>query len=129
MKKLVAYICCALIVSVIGVIAEDHPGPDVFRGNVDFDSGCVWKIGGVKVTATAAQLNSGLSSATSSQVSNDVLKVYGSNLVIKAGGTVALPASTIDATMIGTANTLNLISNKFAKVALNGTNYYMLVYP
>jgi len=129
MKKLVAYICCALIVSVIGVIAEDHPGPDVFRGNVDFDSGCVWKIGGVKVTATAAQLNSGLSSATSSQVSNDVLKVYGSNLVIKAGGTVALPASTIDATMIGTANTLNLISNKFAKVSLNGTNYYMLVYP
>ncbi len=117
--------------SMIGVVcAEEFRSPVLFASDVDFDSSAVWKINGTKVTATAAQLNSGLSSATSSLVSNDVLKVYGSNLVIKSGGTVTLPAASVDAAAL-TANIAaarmtngfkTAVSNTFAAVTIGGTN-------
>jgi hypothetical protein len=105
MRKLaVMAVAFVATLGVIGVVyAEQFLSPVVFKSDVDFDNNAVWKIGGVKVTATAAQLNSGLATATSSLVSNAVLKVYGSNLVIKAGGTVTVPAGSIDAAAL-TAN-------------------------
>lgn len=105
MRKLaVMAVAFVATLGVIGVVyAEQFLSPVVFKSDVDFDNNAVWKIGGVKVTATAAQLNSGLATATSSLVSNDVLKVYGSNLVIKAGGTVTVPAGSVDAAAL-TAN-------------------------
>lgn len=89
-------------------------------------------VGSTPTEVTEAMLTSlatGVPSSGATLVSNATLKVYGQKLQIVNGGTVTLPANTIDATMIGTANTLTMISNKFSRVTINGTNYYMLVYP
>ena len=139
MRKLVVMaVGFVATLGIMGVVyAEQFLSPVVFKSDVEFDSGAVWKINGTKVTATAAQLNSGLATATSSLVSNDVLKVYGSNLVIKAGGTVTVPAGSVDAAAL-TANIAaarmtnglaTAVSNVFSAVSINGTNYYMLRYP
>jgi hypothetical protein len=114
MRKLaVMAVAFVATLGVIGVVyAEQFLSPVVFKSDVDFDNNAVWKIGGVKVTATAAQLNSGLATATSSLVSNNVLKVYGSNLVIKAGGTVTVPAGSISEASIaplGLTTNINVI--------------------
>ena len=73
------------------------------------------------MTATAAQLNlaGGGSAATLTPtlVSNATLKVYGSNLVIKAGGTVDLPAASVASTALAASITdSTLFSNNTAKV-------------
>lgn len=51
-------------------------------------------IDGTVVTATAANLNSGVAGSTSVLVSNEILKVYGSNIAVVAGGTITLGAGT-----------------------------------
>ena len=119
MRKLaVMAVAFVATLGVIGVVyAEQFLSPVVFKSDVDFDNNAVWKIGGVKVTATAANLNAGLASSTASLVSNAVLKVYGSNLVIKAGGTVTLPdASVASAALPATIANSTLVSNAVLKV-------------
>lgn len=82
------------------IMAADVSENMNYRGEVNFDEGAIVKIKGVQVTATAAQLNaagggSG-STLTPTLVSNATLKVYGSNLVIKAGGTITTPSLDVD---------------------------------
>jgi len=127
MRKLVVMaVGFVAALGVIGVVyAEQFLSPVVFKSDVEFDSGAVWKINGTKVTATAAQLNSGLATATSSLVSNDVLKVYGSNLVIKAGGTVTVPAGSISEASIaslGLTTNINVIVQGSLTNRLSFTN-------
>jgi len=75
-------------------------------------------IDGTAVTATAANLNSGVASSTASLVSNAVLKVYGSNLVIVTGGTVSVPASSIGSAALafGTPYTTQTVAGVFTNV-------------
>lgn len=123
MRKLaVMAVAFVATLGVIGVVyAEQFLSPVVFKSDVDFDNNAVWKIGGVKVTATAANLNAGLASSTASLVSNAVLKVYGSNLVIKAGGTVTLPsASLASAALPATIANSTIVSN--ATLTVYGSN-------
>jgi len=105
MRKLVVMVVgFVATLGIMGVVyAEQFRSPVEFYSDVNFDSSAVWKINGTKVTASAADLNAGLASSTASLVSNAVLKVYGSNLVIKAGGTVTVPAGSVDAAAL-TAN-------------------------
>ena len=139
MRKLVVMVVgFVATLGIMGVVyAEQFRSPVEFYSDVNFDSSAVWKINGTKVTASAADLNAGLASSTASLVSNAVLKVYGSNLVIKAGGTVTVPAGSVDAAAL-TANIAaarmtnglaTAVSNVFSAVSINGTNYYMLRYP
>jgi hypothetical protein len=80
--------------------------------------------------ADAATIKAGgTATLTPTIISNATLKVYGSNLVVVTGGTVSLPANSITATMIGTANMRAAVSNLFSSVSINGTNFYMLAYP
>ena len=105
MRKLVVMVVgFVATLGIMGVVyAEQFRSPVEFYSDVNFDSSAVWKINGTKVTASAADLNAGLASSTASLVSNAVLKVYGSNLVIKAGGTVTVPNGSVDAAAL-TAN-------------------------
>ena len=126
MRKLaVMAVAFVATLGVIGVVyAEQFLSPVVFKSDVDFDNNAVWKIGGVKVTATAADLNAGLASSTASLVSNAVLKVYGSNLVIKAGGTVTSPdASVASAALPATIANSTVVSN--ATLTVYGSNLVM----
>lgn len=137
-KLMAAVIGIGLVCSIAlaAVVTENY----VFKGQVDFDNGCIWKIAGTKVTSTAAELNimdgvtvsaaqinaaGGGSAATltPSLVSNAVLKVYGSNLVIKSGGTVTLPDSTVaNAALVGNTELISTISMSIATNANGGTN-------
>ncbi len=75
-------------------------------------------IDGTAVTASAANLNAGVASSTASLVSNAVLKVYGSNLVIVAGGTISVPAASIGsaALLYGTPYTTQTVAGVFTNV-------------
>lgn len=83
-------------------------------------------INGTQVTASTATL-----------ISNATSTVYCSNLVVKAGGTITIPAGTLDsAGLTGdiaaarlATNLKAAISNLFTSVPINGTNYFMLKYP
>jgi hypothetical protein len=85
---------------VVPVMAQEHNTPEVFKSDVTMDKGSKvhvngsWDIGGTVVTATAANLNSGVASSTAGLVSNALLKVYGSNLETVASGTVKLGQAT-----------------------------------
>ncbi len=88
-----------------------------YKGTVNFDEGAILKIKGVQVTATAANINAGVASSTASLVSNAVLKVYGSNLVIVTGGTVTLPdASIASAALPASIAASTVVSNATLKV-------------
>jgi hypothetical protein len=48
-----------ILVSLAAMLhAEDVTSPRNFKSDVNFDNGCVWRIKGTEVTATAANLNS-----------------------------------------------------------------------
>lgn len=58
MKKMIVVAVSALALAlVIPLMAEDHPGPDNFRGVVNFDKGAKVQIDGTLVTSSAAELN------------------------------------------------------------------------
>jgi len=127
MRKLVVMaVGFVATLGIMGVVyAEQFRSPVEFYSDVNFDSSAVWKINGTKVTATAAQLNSGLATATSSLLSNEVLKVYGSNLVIKAGGTVTVPAGSISEASVaslGLTTNINVIVQGSLTNRLSFTN-------
>jgi hypothetical protein len=94
MKKFVKWLMM-LVCAFVSMysLAENVTQSMNFQGDVNFDKGAKWMIDGTRVTATAADLNSGVASSSSTLVSNPVLKVYGSNFVVKTGGTLTIPAS------------------------------------
>jgi len=103
------------------------PGDYDYNGRIMFAPGSqvnlngAWKIDGTEVTVTAAQLNSAgagsASTLTPTLISNATLKVYGSNLEGKAGGTVTLPAASIAAAALPASITAStLLSNDTLKV-------------
>lgn len=102
-KLMVAVVGIGLVCSIAlaAVVAENY----VFKGQVDFDNGCIWKIAGTKVTATAAQLNSAAGGTTAaltptSVVASEKVSSYGYTTVV--GGTNN--GSAVYITQAGSAN-------------------------
>ena len=142
MKKIAQIVATAVFVSfVCSAFAEDVRDPQDFRaqvrihkdasvesgGSLDIESGGSLKIGGTAVTATAAQLNAaGGGSATTltpTVVSNATLTVYGSNLTVKAGGSVTVPAGSIAAAALGTGLTDAQVSDNISVSNITGQVY------
>jgi len=74
-----------------------------------------WQIGGVPITITAANLNSGIASGTGTLVSNVNLKVYASNVVVTTA--ITLPSAAIASTALpATIANSTLMSNSVLKV-------------
>lgn len=125
MKKLFSIMSVILFAGTL-VRAEEFANDVNFKARVNLDTGAILSIVGTKVTATAAQLNAagGGSTATLTPtlITNNTLKVYGSNLVIKAGGTVDVPAGSVAAASIaaGTMANTMIISNTLSQYV--GTN-------
>ena len=93
MKKLFSVIVCGMLAAGLAWGQDDMlhhfpGGPWDFRGPVNMLGG--WSISGTKVTATAANLNSGVAGSTASSISNAALIVYGSNITTVANGAVSL---------------------------------------
>lgn len=85
------------------------PGNVSVQKSLDIKEADGLKIEGTAVTVSATELNAAGAGTTDtlapSLVSNAVMKVYGSNLVIKTGGTVTVPSGSIAAVSVAT-NTL-----------------------
>lgn len=114
MRKLIVL---AVLVSLVGIVRAEEPKINpvlVTTPRIVLYGTNPLKIGGTEVTASAAELNimdgvtvtaSQLNAAgngstatlTSTLVSNAASKVYCSNLVVKTGGTVTVPAGSIAA--------------------------------
>jgi hypothetical protein len=100
-------------------------------GGAKLQAGVVTSLDGIVTWADATETRVDAYDAAggAGSVSNQTGKVYVSNVVVVAGGTVSLPAGSIDATEIGTANFLVALSNATSIISINGTNYYLKVAP
>lgn len=75
------------------------------------------------IEVAAGNMSTNTSVTTATLVSNATLMVYGSNLVIKSGGTLDLPdASIASANLPATISNSTLISNDTAKVSVSNLN-------
>jgi hypothetical protein len=90
MKKLSAGILVSMIVMAGGLFAAEIVDNYNFRGEVNFDAPCRWKINATRVTATAAELNQLDGNAfTSITITGDVTIVTGTQKVDKVEATLA----------------------------------------
>jgi len=127
MKKLILVLAGAMLAG--SLLGQVETGRKTFTGPVELLGPVTI---GDTVTLPANSIASAALPATiagSTLISNATLKVYGQKLEIVAGGTVALPSATITGPMIGSTNMLVAVSNLFACVSINGTNFYMKTYP
>lgn len=116
MFAFVTLIAAIVFLAVPGMAQVNEHGDKNFTGKVNLDGDFYLK--GTLVSATAGQLNSGLATTTSTQISNAVLKVYGSNLVMKAGGATTLSGTLTSTGVASISNEFNIVygSNITAKI-------------
>jgi hypothetical protein len=121
MKKYAVVFVLAAFAACVS-FAEDFSQNVNFKGDVNFDKGAKWMIEGTEVTATAANLNSGVASSTANLISNATLKVYGSNIVTVSGG-----AATLGGTLAVTgATTLTGNLTETGTATINGAGGILL---
>ena len=120
MNRMTMLVGMMLVTVAAVLLAEDVTSPRNFKSDVNFDNGCVWKIKGTQVTATADNLNSGVASSTASLVSNQLLQVYGSNMLMTGTATLGTEVVTNTLRVVG-ASTLQSTANIAGAVTCSNT--------
>ncbi len=129
MKKTLTIVVAVMLAGVSFAQRIDTTEPAYFKATVNVYGGLYlpasgFYIGGTKVTATAANLNSGVAGSTATSVSNAELRIYGSNIVTVADGATVLGGTLLvtgTTTCYGTATLSNLTAKAVTTVTESTT--------